>query len=289
MVLFHSMSSVVICSVLTVSVLIAFGTGRQPFLASLAFVKSMVGSPKYFLFFVSVVAIMILNKFELALEKWFHVSYDLTPVIAGWEGAWQVWLQRNMESSLLTALCAFFYLVVFQSVMIASVGIYTHHKNMKLYYGFCIAILLNYVLAVPFYFFVPVNEVWFVHPQVKFLMLEAFPSFEQEYRNLSGLNNCFPSLHTSISLTMALVASRSGIRRWAIFTWTQALVIIFSIFYLGIHWFTDMIAGAALALFAVTVGLKVGEWADRSSVVHLPAESEDRAKAKLKASRPLGS
>ena len=117
--------------------------------------------------------------------------------------------------------------------MIASIGIYTHHNNMKLYYAICIALLLNYFVAVPFYLFVPVNEVWFVHPQVKFLILDVFPSFEREYRALSGLNNCFPSLHTSISVTLALIASKSGIRRWAIFAWINAVVIIFSIFYLG--------------------------------------------------------
>ena len=64
---------------------------------------------------------------------------------------------------------------------------------------------------------------------------------------------------------MALIASRSGIRRWAIFTWISAAIIIFSIFYLGIHWFTDMVAGVALALIAATVGIRVGEWVDRTA------------------------
>jgi membrane-associated phospholipid phosphatase len=169
--------------------------------------------------------------------------------------------------------------------MIASVGIYTHHKNMKLYYAFCIAILMNYFLAVPFYLFVPVNEVWFVHSQVRFLLPDVFPTFEQEYRSLSGLNNCFPSLHTSISVTLALLAAKSGIRRWAIFAWINAVVIIFSIFYLGIHWFTDMAAGVVLALLSVFVGLKVGAWAENNSLVAL----SERSKAKLKASRPVGS
>jgi membrane-associated phospholipid phosphatase len=280
MVLFHSMSSITISSVITVSILLAYGTGRQPFLSVWAFFKSLVFSRKYLLFFIAVLAIMIINKYELNFEGWLHISYDLTPVLSSWEGVWPVWLQNSLQSNLLTAICAFFYLVVFQSIMIASVGIYTYHQNMKLYYGFCIAILLNYFLAVPFYLFVPVNEVWFVHPQVKFLMVDVFPTFEQDYRSLSGINNCFPSLHTSISVTIALVASRSGIRRWAIFTWINALIIVFSIFYLGIHWFTDMFAGVALAIFAAIVGLKVGEWADRSSQVQFPAA----AKTKLKAS-----
>jgi membrane-associated phospholipid phosphatase len=263
-----------------VSFLLTFGTGRQPFLAAWAFLKSLVVSRKYLLFFIAALATMMLNKYELNLEEWLHISYDVTPVLSNWEGVWPAWLQNNLQSHLLTALCAFFYLVVFQSIMIASVGIYTYHQNMKLFYGFCTAILLNYLFALPFYLFIPVNEVWFVHPQVKFLMLDVFPTFEQDYRSLSGINNCFPSLHTSISVTIALVASRSGIRRWAIFTWINAVIIVFSIFYLGIHWFTDMFAGVTLAIVAAIIGLKVGEWADRSSRFQLPAGS----KANLKSS-----
>lgn len=230
-------------------------------------------------------AIMLLNKNELLLENWLKVPYDLTPMLSGWEGAWPAWLQTNLQSPALTAICAIFYLVVFQSAMIASVAIYTHHQNMKLFYAFCVALLLNYFLAVPFYLFVPVNEVWFVHPQVRFLLLDAFPAFEREYRPLSGLNNCFPSLHTSLSVTIALLASKSGIRRWAIFTWINAAIILFSIFYLGIHWFTDMVAGIALALFSATVGLKIGAWAEGRS----PIGSSVHAKSKINASGPIGS
>ncbi|MCD9025677.1 phosphatase PAP2 family protein [Cohnella silvisoli] len=283
MILFQSMSSVTICSIVTVAILITLGTGRQPLAAAYSFIKSLVVSRKYLLFFIAVLAIMVINKYELKMEQWLNISYDLTPALSGWEGTWPAWLQTTFHSNILTAVCAFFYLVVFQSVMIASLAIYTHKRDMKLYYAFCIALLINYFLAVPFYLFVPVNEVWFVHSQVKFLMLDAFPTFEKDYRSLSGINNCFPSLHTSISVTMALLASRSGIRRWSIFAWSNAVIIIFSIFYLGIHWFTDMVAGVALALFAVTVGLKVGEWAERSSKIG------QLSRTKLKASRPVGS
>jgi membrane-associated phospholipid phosphatase len=285
MILFKSMSSVTVSSIITISILIAFGTGRQPFAPVWSILKTLVLSRKYLLFFIAVLAIMVFNTNELKIEEWLKVPYDLTATLSGWEGTWPVWFQSTFHSDILTAICAFFYLVVFQSVMIASLAIYTHKKNMKLYYAFCVALLLNYFLAVPFYLFVPVNEVWFVHPQVKFLMLDAFPSFEQDYRALSGINNCFPSLHTSISVTMALLASRSGIRRWSIFAWSNAVIIVFSIFYLGIHWFTDMVAGVTLALFAVTVGLKVGEWTDPTNRIGFSI----RTKTKFKTSRPIDS
>jgi membrane-associated phospholipid phosphatase len=44
--------------------------------------------------------------------------------------------------------------------------------------------------------------------------------------------------------------------------WTASItaaIVIFSIFYLGIHWFVDMAAGVVLAIIASTVSLKVAE------------------------------
>ncbi|MFC4306189.1 phosphatase PAP2 family protein [Cohnella boryungensis] len=282
MVLFNSMSSISYATVIAVGILIAFGTGRQPLAVAWSFIKAMILSRKYFLFSIAVMAILLLNKYEQLLENWLAIPYDLTPILSGWEGAWPLWLQDNLQSQALTLICGLFYLVLFQATMIASVGIYTYRQDMKLYYAFCVAILLNYVLAVPFYLFVPVNEVWYAHPQVQFLLLHIFPAFEQEYRALSGLNNCFPSLHTSISVTLALLASKSGIRRWAVFAWINAIVIVFSIFYLGIHWFTDMVAGVLLAMLTVFIGLRIGEWAAGKSVeLPLPARS------KLEASDPV--
>lgn len=285
MILFQSMSSVTIWSALTVTLLIWYGTSRQPFGAAYLFLRSLATSRKYLLFFVSMSAILMLNKNELKLERHFDVSYDLTKALTGWEGSWHVGFQSFLHSDWLTAVCVFFYVVVFQSVMLASIGVYTADRNLKMYYSLCIALLLNYCVAVPFYLFVPVNEVWFAEPQVRFLMLDSFPAFEQAYRGLSGLDNCFPSLHTSISVTIALVASRSGNRRWIIFTWLNAGIIILSIFYLGIHWMTDMLAGCVLSVFAATIGLKVGAWADRTS----PDPLLRRKKSKMQTSRSLGS
>lgn len=261
--IFHSMTSILGYTLVAVMGLLWYGTGKQPFAAGGVFVKSLLTSPKYLIFFASMLAILLLNKFELKLEAFFPIHYNLTSALSGWEGSWQGRLQSLLHSDVLTLVCAFFYLVMFQAVMVASVGIYTFEKNMKLYYAFCVALLLNYFIALPFFLFVPVDEAWSVSPHIRFLMLDAFPSFESQYRHLSGLDNCFPSLHTSISVTMALLAARSGNRRWGIFAGINAAVILFSIFYLGIHWFTDMAAGICLAGTTVAIGLKVGEWADR--------------------------
>lgn len=278
MTIFASQVSVHAFTAVTIALLLWLGTGRQPLYPLYRFARTLLSSRKYVLFLAATCSILLVNTFEVKWEEAYGVRYDLTGILTGWEGGWHVWLQTHLQTEVLTAVCVFFYVAVFQSVMIASLGIFTSGANLKMYYAFCTALLINYAVALPMYWFVPVNEAWFAHPQIHFLMLDAFPSFERDYRGLSGINNCFPSLHTSISVTMALLASRSGIRRWAVFAWINAAVIVFSIFYLGIHWLTDAFGGVILAVISVRIGMKVGEWASRPAAA--PAADNEASTTK---------
>lgn len=253
------------------AVLLWLGTGRQPLDPLYRIARQLLTSRRYLLFMAAAASLLLLNMLELKWENAYGVRYDLTGPLTGWEGSWHVWLQTQLHSGALTAICVFFYIVVFQAVMIASLGIYSSMASLKMYYAFCIALLINYAAALPMYVFVPVHEAWFANSQIRFLMLDVFPTFERDYRGLSGIDNCFPSLHTSLSVTMALLAARSGIRRWAIFAWINAAVIVFAIFYLGIHWLTDAIAGVLLAAFSVWIGMIVGARAERSALPSAPA------------------
>ncbi|WP_410772576.1 phosphatase PAP2 family protein [Fontibacillus sp. BL9] len=72
--------------------------------------------------------------------------------------------------------------------------------------------------------------------------------FEQEVKELQT--------STSISITIAFLAVRSGNRRWGFFASISAVIIVFSIFYLGIHWLSDMLGGLFLAGASSTPALK---------------------------------
>ncbi|AJY76090.1 phosphatase PAP2 family protein [Paenibacillus beijingensis] len=260
MVLFHSMTTVLIYTVVTVALLIAYGTGRNPFRAAGLFIRNLFVSRRYLFHFVALIAILFCNKYELLIEKKMQYHADFTHAIQSMEGNFVMLFQQLFHTPWLTPVLAFFYIVVFQSLLIASIGVYTYmDKSKKLYYATCYAVMLNYLIAIPFYLFFPVKEVWAFNPSVHFYMLESFPDFENQYRGLSGLDNCFPSLHTSISVTMAIIAIRSGIRKWAWFVSASAAIIIFTIFYMGIHWLTDMMGGVLLAVFASAMGFKLSD------------------------------
>ncbi|OBZ19623.1 phosphoesterase PA-phosphatase [Bacillus sp. FJAT-27264] len=254
------MDHIVLYTVVLVIALVWIGSRRNPFTALIEIVRELLGSYKFLLLFVGLFGVLALNKYELQIEKKLNITSDFTPFVFGLEGHFVQSVQHLFYSPWLTPIIVFFYILMLQAVLAASLGVYLLDNNRMMLYATCYAIILNYAIAIPFYLFFPVNEVWSYAPAgVRFVMLDVFPKFEQEYRPLSGLDNCFPSLHTSISVTMALLAYRSGNRRWMAITTLSAVVIVFGIFYLGIHWLTDMLGGTVLAILSATVGVQLSK------------------------------
>ncbi|OXM15385.1 phosphatase PAP2 family protein [Paenibacillus herberti] len=260
MAIFYSMNQITLYTVLTSIVLIGFGIGGNPLKVVWMLIRNLTTNRRFLLLFASLLGILFLNKFELKLEKMMNPPPDFTHVVQRFEGGFVEGFQQLFYAPWLTPFLAFFYIVVFQSVLVASLAIYMYQdRSGRQFTAVCYAVMINYLVAIPFYLFLPVNEVWAHDPNVKFYMLEAFPAFETMYRGLSGLDNCLPSLHTSISVTMALLAARSGNKRWAWFAGINAAIIIFSIFYMGIHWLTDMLGGLVLATFAVALAYRLAD------------------------------
>ncbi|WP_246168290.1 phosphatase PAP2 family protein [Paenibacillus antarcticus] len=254
--LYQSMATITLASTAMVIILIWLGSLRNPFKVIKEFANTLIYSRRFLFLFISVAGILFINKYELTIEKNMNYQADFTPWVFGIEGHFVRNLQEFFYNPIITEICVFFYVIVFQSLLIASIGVYLLNKNKLFVYATCFAIIINYAVAIPFYLFFPVSEVWsYPLSGVTFHMLDVFPRFEESYRPLSGLDNCFPSLHTSISVTIMLLAVRSGNRRWRMITTTSAVIVLFSIFYLGIHWVTDMIAGSLLGITATTLGI----------------------------------
>ena len=238
--------------------LVWLGSLHNPFRFIHLLAKELWSSKKFSVLFLSMLGILILNKYELNIEQTFSASMDYTKWAFHIEGQFAKSVQEMFNHPIVTEVLVFFYIIVFQSVLIASLAVYLLNYNKPLMYATCIAIMLNYGLAIPFYLFVPIHEVWtYPAAETDFLLLNAFPAFEKVYRPLSGINNCFPSLHTSISLTIMLLSYRSGNKRWMMITTISACIILFSVVYLGIHWLLDMLAGMVLAFLATTLGLRL--------------------------------
>ncbi|WP_059044715.1 phosphatase PAP2 family protein [Paenibacillus rubinfantis] len=260
MYVYHSMSGISWLTAFSVLLIIWANTLRAPWHAVISLFRQLIKARHLLWLLLLTVGVLLLNKYELLLEN--HLSYDMdfTPWILKLEGHFVASFQSLFHDPAVTEVAGFFYLVVFQALILASLGIYASDNRLPMFYATCCTVILNYLVAIPFYLLFPVNEVWSYAPSgASFYMLEVFPQFEQVYRPLSGLNNCFPSLHTSVSVSMAILAMRSGNRRWGWFAAVCSAIILFSIFYLGIHWLTDMLGGSVLAVSASYFGLAWGK------------------------------
>lgn len=218
---------------------------------------------KLWFHFLLLGCILLINKLELLIEKSFIHAMDKSVFFMKYEGDLLAFFQDSLKSTWLTELTTFFYIIIFVALIVSSFVIYFTQADKKLFYMFIYAIGLNYLIAIPFYLFFPINEVWYVHSQVHFLIPEVYPAFESQYRHLSGLNNCFPSLHNSISLTLLLLSYKSSNKLFKSIMTVSVAIIMFSTIYLGIHWFTDQAAGIVLAIFAVTLAQLISKFVEQ--------------------------
>jgi membrane-associated phospholipid phosphatase len=101
-------------------------------------------------------------------------------------------------------------------------------------------------IIVPFYTLVFVQEVWYVLGQPDGMARHFKPGEVTLW-----VQNCFPSMHTSVSFALLLLALRE---KDQIFKWVMATycaLVIFSTLYLEIHWVIDVFGGLLLGYGAV--------------------------------------
>lgn len=90
-----------------------------------------------------------------------------------------------------------------------------------------------------------------VHP----LLYSTYPESQILTGQVNANTNVFPSLHTSLSVSSALLAfqTRDSYPRWAVIAIPMAASIIVATMYLGIHWATDVCAGSVLGVGSVLI------------------------------------
>ena len=140
-------------------------------------------------------------------------------------------------------------------------------RQLMLAYGF------NYTIGVLCYvLFIAYGPRNFLVPEVEALMYQWWPRSQILTGEINTNTNVFPSLHTSISLTVALFAyrTRDTYRTWLYIATPIALGVVISTMFLGIHWGVDVVAGAGLAVVSVVLADKVTDesgknaWLDRA-------------------------
>lgn len=194
-----------------------------------------------------------LDVLEAQFDPWIthRLGWDFTAAMASLDGALHEQLQTGLSSPFFRIPVAVCYVLGFPFLVFFTPFLYVWLGRTRTAVRAVCAYSVSLLLALPFYLFVPVDEVWTTGRGQNLAIFH--PWVEAHLYAFNKVNNSFPSLHTCMSLVLAYVAWRAGPRRFARVAAVLAGVIVFSTVYLGIHWVADVVAGTLLAVGVVVL------------------------------------
>lgn len=196
---------------------------------------------------------------DFAEEVTWILDFNLTTHIFAFEGDFIAIFQRFTWPPL-SAYLGFMYLYGYVVLIAFPALAYFALPRMAHLKELLVAYIINDSIGILFYVlfisYGPRNlGVDFVDP----ILYDMYPQAAIMTGAVNIPINVFPSLHTSMAATVMFLAWRT--RRiypvWGVIATIFGLSVIFSTMYLGIHWASDVLAGIALAAFAVLVAVRV--------------------------------
>ncbi|QLG63591.1 phosphatase PAP2 family protein [Halorarum salinum] len=183
------------------------------------------------------------------------VGVNITGYIHAIEGGFVPWLQ-TFATPAATAYFSATYVFGYTFVLVFPLLAYLLHPDPRHLRELAVAYGLNYVIGLVCYaVFVAYGPRNLLADQVEPLLYSTYPQYMELVAQVNTNTNVFPSLHTSLSLTVAAFAvrTRDTYPAWAVVAPVLAGSIVVATMYLGIHWATDVVAGALLAALCVTL------------------------------------
>ncbi|TKX74667.1 phosphatase PAP2 family protein [Halorubrum sp. GN11_10-6_MGM] len=179
-----------------------------------------------------------------------------TAFIYGLEGGFVAWVQATFATPALTAYFSWVYVYGYAFLLafpvIASLALPRTVTLRRV----LVAYALNYAIGLALYTAIFAHGPRNVMPDmVTPLLFATRPEVMALTSEVNVNSNVFPSLHTSLAVTVGTFAvlTREEYPRWTPVAVTLSLSVVVATMYLGIHWLTDVVAGVALALGSVAL------------------------------------
>jgi len=209
---------------------------------------------------VALVAVLSVNGVvrDVSVDISWIIGLNITGYIYAVEGAFVAHVQ-SLASPPLTAYFTFIYVFGYVFLLTFPFVVYVLHSESRSLRVLLVAYIVNYTAGLLCYVvFVAYGPRNFMPGMVESLLFTSWPESQLLTRQVNVNTNVFPSLHTSLSVTVALIAYRyREIHRWWVpVAGVLAASIAVSTMYLGIHWFTDVVAGVVVAAASVWVALR---------------------------------
>ena len=203
---------------------------------------------------------------DVGVELSWLIGVNVTGDIYAVEGRLVAWIQ-SVSTPFLTDYFTVVYVFGYAFLLTFPVLAYLLVDDSRPLRTLLVAYALNYCLGLVCYvLFVAYGPRNFMPELVEPLLYTNWPQSQLLTGSVNRNTNVFPSLHTSLSVTVALVAYRfrAVYPRWPVVAGVLAASITVSTMYLGIHWATDIVGGVLLAALAVAVAARAVEEAPRN-------------------------
>ncbi|MHB9287660.1 phosphatase PAP2 family protein [Halobacteriales archaeon Cl-PHB] len=197
------------------------------------------------------------------------IGVNVTGTIYAIEGEFVAWVQ-SFASVELTAYFSFMYVYGYVFILSFPILAYLALEDQRYVRETCLAYSLNYVIGLLCYVvFIAYGPRNLMPELVESLMFTSWPESQLLTSQVNVNTNVFPSLHSSLAATVALlgVKTRRYYPAWTYLSAAFAASIVTATMYLGIHWGTDVVAGVALAVVSVWAApgldkrLRAKDWA----------------------------
>ncbi len=178
------------------------------------------------------------------------IGWEITWTFYRIEGDFIAWIQ-TFQHPVLTAFFSFIYVYGYAFLLVFPVVAYLVLSETRPLRLLLAAYTLNYTIGPLLYvFFIVYGPRNFA---AEGLLYDVYPRYQHLTGEINRNTNVFPSLHTSLAVTVAVLAywTRDRYRGWYYLSVFLAVCVAVSTMYLGIHWAIDVIGGLGLAWLSV--------------------------------------
>lgn len=146
------------------------------------------------------------------------------------------------------AAVAGYYLLVFLAFLAWTPGLIAASGNTRLLKRTLLCYPILYILALPGFLLFP-SENPYMRASAASPFDAIWPGLDRVYYLLTTPDNTFPSLHVAFTLTLAY-ALWTAWPEWRLSTATHAILLTLSVVLVRVHYWQDVLAGAAVAAAA---------------------------------------
>lgn len=201
--------------------------------------------------------ILLLNKGTqvFVVELSLLINVDLTSLIYDIEGEFVATFQAALPTLALHYF-AFIYVIGYVFLLVFPLIAYFALPSVRRLKELLVAYGINYGLGVFSYtLFIAYGPRNMMPDTVRQPLFELYPETFLLTSAVNANTNVFPSLHTSLAVTVLLFAwlTRAEYPVWTAIATIFAASVVLSTMALGIHWLIDVLAGVLLAVLAVTL------------------------------------